>query len=298
MSNTTSVTVVIPTFNEEANIAQLTRQILNEPWNNPLVLDEIIIVDDCSGDNTQAITERLARDHERVRVIRHAERGGKNAGMRTGIAACRSEIVVFVDADLRLGDRCVTKTAQLLVGDSRAAISSCIIEPLPPRSWRERAARCQALLVAELKRCGHGYMSAVYAIRMSALEGLTLPDTVADDAYIMGWLRERGYGYTVRTDATAFIRSSMGLRDFAKQTLRGRSGEVAARQAWPGVSIVADRRRIWTRVIVRTLMRDQLGFALYVAWYGLIKITPTKLWLPVVDVSKYDTSASTKDLGC
>jgi hypothetical protein len=45
-------------------------------------------------------------------------------------------------------------------------------------------------------------------------------------------------------------------------------------------------------------MRDPLGSMLYALWYGIIKATPTRLWLPVVDVSKYDTSTSTKDLGC
>ena len=135
----TSVTVVIPAFNEEIGIARLTLQVLQEPWNETLVLDAVIIVDDCSVDHTQAITEQLVREHERVRVIRHARRGGKNAAMRTGLAACRSDIVAFVDSDVLLAPHCLIRTIQLLVDDPSVVGSSCIIEPLPPRSWRERA---------------------------------------------------------------------------------------------------------------------------------------------------------------
>lgn len=295
-SNALSVTVVVPAFNEEANIAPLVTQILDEPWADTLTLDELIVVDDCSSDKTQSITERLAREHANVRVIRHDERGGKNAGMRTGLAACRSDVVVFVDADVRLGAECITKTTYLLASDPSIAMSSCIIEPLPPRSWRERAAHAQALLVGEFKRSGIGYLSAIYAIRMSAITGMHLPDTTADDAYVMGWLRYRGYRVTVRPDATAYIRASSGLRDFAKQTLRGRRGEMMAKQAWHTTTIIPNKRFAIARSIARTIVRDPVGCILYTLWYGLIKVTPTRLWLPIVDVSRYDTSTSTKSL--
>jgi glycosyltransferase involved in cell wall biosynthesis len=76
-SNTLSVTVVIPAYNEEANIARLARQVLAEPWDATLVLDKLLIVDDCSDDRTREITQRLASEDGRVKVIRHGQRGGK-----------------------------------------------------------------------------------------------------------------------------------------------------------------------------------------------------------------------------
>ncbi len=296
-SDRITVTVVIPAFNEEANLARLVMQVLAKPWSERLSLDRVIVVDDCSSDGTQAVAQELEQKHDRVCVIRHAERSGKNAGIRTGLAACHSDIAVFVDADLLLGRDCLTKTAYLLLDDPTIAMASCIIEPLPPRTWRERAAHTQARLVSEFKRLGIGYMSAVFALRMPAVRGMYLPDTTADDAYIMGWLQQQGFRCAARHDAVAYIRASAGLRDFAKQTLRGRRGEARAKEAWHGATLIPANRRAVARAIVRTLRSDPLGFALYTLWYSVIKLTPTRVWLPVVDVSKYDTSASTKDLG-
>jgi len=48
--------------------------------------------------------------------------------------------------------------------------------------------------------------------------------------------------------------------------------------------------------MARAITREPLGFVLYVVWRGIIAATPTKMWLPVVDHSRYDTSASTKDV--
>lgn len=294
-----AVAVVIPAFNEEVNLAQLTRQILDEPWTDDLTLDSLIIVDDCSADRTQEIAEGVARGNGQVHVIRHSQRSGKNAAMRTGLANCCADIVVFVDADVRLGLNCLTKTVQLLIDNPSLAGSSCTIMPLPPRSWRERPSRFQALLVGELRRSGHDSLARIYALKTAAVASLSLPDDIYDDLYIMRWLRNHGERYAVRTDATAYIRSAMGLRDFAKQTLRtwraGQALETVLRERSPSLS--SSRRGVMVHAVVRAVAREPLGFILYLAWRGIITVTPGAWWLPVVDHSRYDTSMSTKNLG-
>lgn len=292
-----SVTVVIPAFNEQANIARLTQQIVSEPWRGAVALHEIIIVDDCSADKTPEIADELAHMHECVRVIHHARRGGKNAGMRTGLAACRSDIIAFVDSDVRLAPQCLTKTIKLLIDDPTLAGTSCLITPLPPRSWRERASRFQALLIAELRRHGQSSLARVYALRTEAIATLSLPDTIYDDLYIMRWLRSHGYRYDVCGDTTAFIRSAAGLRDFAKQTLRTWRAEQALEQVLPGDYVASGNRKAVVRAVARAAVKEPAGFMLYLLWRGLITLTPGTFWLPVVDHSRYDTSMSTKDLG-
>lgn len=298
-SDKTSVTIVIPAFNEQSNIAYITRQVLDEPWGDGFALDEVIIVDDCSEDRTQEITADLARADGRVRVIRHAQRGGKNAGMRTGLSASRSPIVVFLDADVRLGAQCVTKMVALLRDNSSLTAASCILEPLSARSWHERASRFQLLLVAELGRLGHGSLARVYSLRTVATSGLALPDTVYDDIYILRWLRNYGYRYALQTDATAYVRAAHGLRDFAKQTIRTWRAAEALDRLLPDKTPPAERRGrgVVARALGRAIAREPMGFVLYTAWRGIVTVTPTKMWLPVIDHSRYDTSISTKEVG-
>jgi hypothetical protein len=293
----TSVAVLVPAYNEEMNIARLIKQILDEPWTADLVLDEIIIIDDCSEDNTPTVVKNLARDHGHVRMIRNEQRIGKNAGMRAGIAAGHSDVVTFVDADVFLGPGCLTKTIRLLLEDPSLMASSALHAPLPPRSWRERASGFQALLSAELRRLGHGSLSRVYAMRAAVLANLDLPDTLPDDFYIMRWLRDRGYRSAVCADAIAYFRPATGLRDFAKQTVRIWQAGVAMERALPGSAPPSPRLGIVVRGVTHALRREPLGFVLYLAWRALLMATPATWWLPVADHSRYDTVRSTKDLG-
>lgn len=290
-----SVTVVIPAFNEAANIANLTHQVLSELWTKRLYLDKIIIVDDGSDDGTRAITDRLQLEDNRVCVIRHAQRYGKNHGVREGIAASKSHFTAFLDADILLAPGCLTATISLLVNEPSLAAVSCISDPLPARTWRERASRFQAVLITELRRMGQDSLLRVWAIRTPVLADLTLPDDVADDQYIMCWLRHHGYSYALHPDVASYFKPAVGLRDFAKQTVRTRRGVQDIDRIFPPTP-TTNRRRIIRRALAQAVLREPLGFLLYLAWRSIIAVTPTKFWLPSVALSKHSVSTSTKDL--
>jgi len=289
------VTIVIPAYNEELNIARAVSQVLNEPWSATCELGSVIVVDDCSADRTRTIAEDLARQEQRVVVIWNARRSGKNAGIRAAVAASHADIIAVVDADVLFSHGCLSKTISLLIEEPNLMGASCIIEPLPTQSWQERASRSQALLVAALKRQGHAYLSAVYAVKVPAFGALNIPDGVADDAYITCWLRAHNYRYAVQTNATAYIRAATGLRDFAKQTLRGRLGDVMTKRAVPDSASVL-RRPILFKALVQTFVQDPIGFCLYVAWYGIVIATPQHIWLSSASLSVFDTVTSTKDV--
>ncbi len=295
----TSVTVIIPAYNEEANIARIVRQVLDEPWDVGQLLERVVMVDDCSSDRTQDIAQSLACSDQRVHVVRHEQRSGKNAGIRLAAAACTSDVLVVVDADVLLTPGCLVETIVLLSCDPSLMAASCIVEPLPAQSWAERASRSQALFVSELKRRGQAYLSALYAIRAPAFGALDVPDGVADDAYITCWLRGHGYPYAIRRDAKAYIRAAVGIRDFAKQTLRGRRGEQATKRAVPDAEsgVHKTRRIVILGALWAAFVRDPLGFFLYVAWYAIVLVTPSTIWLPNVSLSTFDSVRSTKDLG-
>ena len=292
-----SVTIIIPAYNEEANITRLTRQVLDEPWNAELYLDRIIIVDDCSTDSTGIIVAGLARDDTRVSAMRHDQRKGKNAGIREGIVASTSDITVILDADILLTPECLTKTIELIGADPSLTAASCVNEPLPARSWRERASRFQALLITELRFLGQDSLLRLWAIRTSAFVGLTLPDDVADDLYIMRWLSWQGYHFALCRDATIFFRTASGLRDFAKQTLRAWRAVKDIDNLIPNHVAPTKGRGPTKRAAARAIRREPFGFLLYVVWRGIVTVTPTTLWLHTIALSKHDVSTSTKDLG-
>ncbi len=93
MSPIPLVSVVIPTYNRAATIERAARSVLNQTFRDL----EMIVVDDCSGDDT---LERLSRLQDpRMRILRHARNQGAGAGRNTGLAAARGTYVAFQDSD-------------------------------------------------------------------------------------------------------------------------------------------------------------------------------------------------------
>ena len=88
------LSVVIPVFNEEKTIEQIVDRVQRVP-----VDKELIIVDDCSTDDTPRILARLEKA-DNVRVLRHERNRGKGAALRSGFAEASAEIVIIQDADL------------------------------------------------------------------------------------------------------------------------------------------------------------------------------------------------------
>jgi glycosyltransferase involved in cell wall biosynthesis len=94
-----SVSIVIPMFNEEENIAQALH-FITAAAEACAAEHEIVVVDDASTDDSAAIVARAAERDPRIRLIRHARNCKLGRTIRTGLAATRFELVLYTDADL------------------------------------------------------------------------------------------------------------------------------------------------------------------------------------------------------
>lgn len=94
------LTVVLPCFNEEANIAQAVAEALAAGARCAWAV-EVVVVDDGSRDDTHRTAQLLASLDARVRVERHERNRGYGAAVRTGIDASRMPWVLLTDADLQ-----------------------------------------------------------------------------------------------------------------------------------------------------------------------------------------------------
>ena len=94
------LSVTMPVFNEETFVEESIRRVLATAWRK-----ELIVVDDASTDGTLPILERLAAEHDEVRLLRHEVNRGKGAALRTAFAAARGDVLVIQDADLEYDPR-------------------------------------------------------------------------------------------------------------------------------------------------------------------------------------------------
>lgn len=94
------VSVVIPVYNAENCLIELYSRL-------KLALEsispdfEIVLVEDCGGDNTWGVIECLAASDHRVRGIQFSRNFGQHYGITAGLDYCRGEWVVVMDCDLQ-----------------------------------------------------------------------------------------------------------------------------------------------------------------------------------------------------
>lgn len=89
------LSVVIPAYNEANTLVEIVEKVLAIPH-----LLEIIIVDDCSTDETGKIAQRLAAEHDAVRLVTQARNSGKTEALKTGFSHTSGAVVIVQDADL------------------------------------------------------------------------------------------------------------------------------------------------------------------------------------------------------
>jgi glycosyltransferase involved in cell wall biosynthesis len=110
----TSLSIVIPAYNESARIGKTLRQVLSYLDEQPGG-GEIIVVDDGSKDDTARVAEESFAAHAQGktegRVIRVEPNRGKGHAVRTGLLAARARVAAFFDADLSMP---VTETPKLV----------------------------------------------------------------------------------------------------------------------------------------------------------------------------------------
>lgn len=88
------LSVVIPAYNEEATLLAVSRRVLAQPQ-----VSELVIVDDCSSDDSGRIADELRRLDHRVKVAHHAVNRGKTAALATGFSMTTGDVVMVQDAD-------------------------------------------------------------------------------------------------------------------------------------------------------------------------------------------------------
>jgi glycosyltransferase involved in cell wall biosynthesis len=94
------LSIVIPAFNE----AKTIHLILNKIESVELIggyTKEIIIVNDCSNDDTEIVVSELQKTrYPQIKYVAHNVNKGKGAALHTGIKEATGDIVVIQDADL------------------------------------------------------------------------------------------------------------------------------------------------------------------------------------------------------
>lgn len=100
MSQELDISIVIPLYNEEESLKELSDWIGKVMHDNNFRYD-VIFVDDGSTDSSWEVIEQLKAQNPNVKGIKFRRNYGKSAGLNIGFAAAEGSVVFTMDADLQ-----------------------------------------------------------------------------------------------------------------------------------------------------------------------------------------------------
>lgn len=96
LKHKTTVTIIVPFYNEAEKVANALTGLLNQSIENSDFT--ILAVNDNSTDQSVSIVEQLTKNHNRLQLLHNTGKGKKEA-IANGVASCVSELIITTDAD-------------------------------------------------------------------------------------------------------------------------------------------------------------------------------------------------------
>ena len=98
--STLTISIIIPSYNEENNLAHIVEAIEKEMKQIPYHY-EILFIDDGSTDRTLEIMRALAFEHQELKYLAFTRNFGKEAAVLAGLQHAKGNAVIIMDADLQ-----------------------------------------------------------------------------------------------------------------------------------------------------------------------------------------------------
>lgn len=105
--NNIKFSVIMPAYNAEEFIEDAINSVLNQTYSNY----ELIVVDDCSTDNTY----NVVKQYSKIRLLQTPENSRQGAARNIGLENCSGDYVLFLDADDSFFDNSVFEKLSNLI---------------------------------------------------------------------------------------------------------------------------------------------------------------------------------------
>jgi dolichol-phosphate mannosyltransferase len=163
-------TVVVPTYNESANLPKLVERICAA-----LPATEIVVVDDASKDGTADVARDLAKKYP-VRVVERIDERGLSTAVLRGMEEARTDLCVVMDADLSHPPEAIPKLVKAVQDGADVAVGSRYVPGGDIDEWplfRRFASKAGTLLARPLTPV-RDPMAGFFCLRKSLFAGIPL----------------------------------------------------------------------------------------------------------------------------
>lgn len=288
----TTVSIGIPSYNEESNIKTILESVICSNLNS-IDLSEIIISDD-STDDTPNIVKQFMKNHSKKIIFLHnnKRRGAANA-WNDIIQNATGQIIVLYDADVKPNPNCTLE----LVNKLNNNVGICASNPraipgqgIPAQGtifvsdWLESVRKRQ---ISEYTVMGRGL-----SIRSDIAKKITLPESlIAIDLYIQSKVIEMGYDVVFNPNAIVQFKPAKTFVDFSSQVIRASKGHDQLKKLGYGVKNLLPLKTAIVEYI-RVALRNPNGALSTCLCYIMIPFYMSRL--DNVDTALWHTAQSTK----
>lgn len=250
MKNTQStkptVTIGIPTYNEELNIATLLDSIISQDQEK-YILEKVIVSCDASTDNTPHIVQSYAKKYSNIVLKRNTKRHGKTSRLNDIYRFNSSDYLLTVDADVVIKDpNFINILITRFIEDEKVIVIGANPQTVTPRNTFIAKALHVNYLMWEYVRMKINNGQSVYNLLGSATmlrgtftKNFSYPSEITcDEGYLYFAAKQKGAFYFEK-DAIVLFRTADTLHDFSLATARS-VGERTDLVPYFGKSILAD----------------------------------------------------------
>ncbi|MCD4666796.1 glycosyltransferase family 2 protein [archaeon] len=131
------VSIVIPAYNEEKNIAQTIKSTLKLDY--PKNKMEILIVNDGSKDKTSEVVKRVIKENKDFNIkLIEQENAGKGAAMNNALKKTKGEFFIPFDADSLIRSDALKKMIPVFETDKEIAAVLPLMKVYKPKTWIQK----------------------------------------------------------------------------------------------------------------------------------------------------------------
>lgn len=166
------ISVVIPLYNEEESLPELTawiRRVMQEHGYSY----EIVFVDDGSTDNSWKVISRLREDDATIRAIKFRRNYGKSPALQCAFQAVQGDVVITLDADLQDSPDEIPELYSMIVNDGYDLVSGWKKKRYDPlsKTLPTRLFNATARKVSGIKNL-HDFNSGIKAYRKAVVKNI------------------------------------------------------------------------------------------------------------------------------
>ncbi len=232
-----TVSVVVPMYNEGKDIYRNINRLAELEYPHEKL--EIVVVDDCSTDDSHEWARKAAALHDNVRVLRNPVNVGKRRGINRAVRDSDSEIIVSVDSDVMVAPDAVKQLVRRFVRPEIVAVGGRVNILNKDETWLTRMQtvkyffgfeylknlECAFSTVMCLSGCLTAYRREVLIELEEILENRNvcgIPIKYGEDRFLTRQIIKAGHQTTMTLDANCYTIAPPTLTKYFSQQLRWR----------------------------------------------------------------------------